>query len=185
MHSRLPRIHSMPFVSACSMRIASSTESYRFCKSYLCLSVLHADCILIVPSEFHCLATLSQRAPCGLHRRPTRVWRGRGKALSQRAPCGLHPRLVYTKGVVRESLSQRAPCGLHPGQRASGAAGAKLCLSVLHADCISLSVVTDSLAMPLSQRAPCGLHQQKCTNEHKICCGIRCEQVDSFSVMRN
>ena len=129
----------MAFASACSMRIASYRQGDELLFCQLCLSVLHADCMI---------------------------------------------------GVKRIQL------------------GSYLCLSVLHADCIFSKSLTPAPASffvsacsmriasrapgintawpcTLSQRAPCGLHQQKCTNEHKICCGIRCEQVDSFSVMRN
>ena len=55
------------FASACSMRIASS-DSRRACGWLgLCLSVLHADCILRHLPGRRVDDTLPQRAPCGLH----------------------------------------------------------------------------------------------------------------------
>ena len=84
-----PRIFS--FVSACSVRIASVLRVELPPCNGLCLSVLHADCIYLKKNQNGRMMSLSQRAPCGLHRQCAVSTRC-ADSLPQRAPCGLHRR---------------------------------------------------------------------------------------------
>ncbi len=163
------------------MRIASSSAVFLLRSSYLCLSVLHADCINLGAGIDLTVRTLSQRAPCGLHSPIGYIGRwsrnfvsacsmriafmlrlesdARESTLSQRAPCGLH----HTAQPLRTSrLFFVSACSMRIAsitQHPEYMKVIKLCLSVLHADCIMAIAVNALSAMPLSQRAPCGLHR--------------------------
>ena len=117
------------------MRIASIIAPFRqYCNIFVsACSMRIASCT--AACRAYTLCPLSQRAPCGLHHLQNHT--GFVKVIFVSACSMRIASLSYRQSSTAWRLCLSV---LHAdciaGQRASGAAGAKLCLSVLHADCI-------------------------------------------------